>query len=188
MSIPGGATTPGGRSGDPGAPYGARPASPAPQPWQGITPPRPPERRIARLRRHARVVVIPCLVLIGSAAVVGYSSRGLREPGSWGLWCTLAIVAAVLFGLVPIVLWLRGRVTITTVRTIARAPLSSSPRELPHHQVVEVIVRRNPWQAVFGSGTIRLISLTGERLDLVDVPHVKTVAQAIRELTGNVGR
>lgn len=188
--VPFGASRPGGPAGapDPAAHYGAPAAAPMAPPWQGITPPRPPERRVARLRRHARVVIIPSLVLIAAAAVVGYSTRGLRESGPWALWSTLAICAAILFGIVPIVLWLRGRSTITTVRTISRRPLASMSRELLHHQVVEVIVRRNPWQAIFGSGTIRLISLTGERLDLIDVPNVKTVAQAVRELTGNVGR
>jgi hypothetical protein len=49
-------------------------------------------------------------------------------------------------------------------------------------------MHRNGWQAIFGSGTITLLSVSGLRLQLRDVPNAVTVTQALRELTGNPER
>lgn len=148
-----------------------------------------PEFRVAAIRQHARRVIAPSLVCIAAAAVIGFSFRGLREPGDWVSWAVLAGVVGILFGIVPIVAWLRHRYQITTVRTISsRGLIRSVKREIAHHQVVKVEMKRNPWQALFGSGTISLTAVNGRVFELKDVPNSVTVAQALRELTGNVNR
>ncbi|MDJ1371328.1 PH domain-containing protein [Gulosibacter molinativorax] len=148
-----------------------------------------PEFRVAAMRQHARRVILPSLILIAAAAVIGYSFRGLREPGDWVTWAVIAGIVAVLFGIAPIVAWLRHRYEITTVRTMSRRGLIRSvKREIAHHQVVKVEMQRNPWQAIFGSGTIYLTAVNGRVFDLKDVPNAVTVTQALRELTGNVNR
>ena len=146
----------------------------------------PNEPVLARLHRHARILVVPSLILVAAAGVIGYSFRGLRDPEYWGGWLVLAIVAAVLLGLVPIFAWLRNRVIITTGSTTRlRGLVRSTPTTMPHHLVVAVETKRNAWQSMFGSGNVTLVGLDGRRLELRDVPNMVTVAQALRELTGN---
>lgn len=154
------------------------------QPPRGVA-----EVTIARIRQHANRVVIPSLVLIVCAAFIGYSFRELREPGPWLWWGIIAAVALVALGLIPIILWLRTRYTITTYRTSTRkGQPNNTTHDMPHHLVSSVEMRRNAWQAIFGSGTITLLSVTGLRLQLRDVPNAVTVTQALRELTGNPER
>lgn len=148
-----------------------------------------PEIRVAAVRQHARRVIPPSLILIAAAGFIGYCFRGLREPGDWMLWAILAGIAALIFGLVPIIAWLRHRYQITTVRTISsRGLIRSVKREIAHHQVVKVEMKRSPWQALFGSGTILLTAVNGRIFEVKDVPNAVTVTQALRELTGNVNR
>lgn len=154
------------------------------QPSRGIA-----EVTIARIRQHAVRVVIPALVIIVCAGFIGYSFRELREPGPWLWWGIIAAVALILLGLAPIVLWLRTRYTITTYRTSTRkGQPQNTTHEIPHHLVSSVEMRRNAWQAIFGSGTITLLSVSGLRMQLRDVPNAVTVTQALRELTGNPER
>lgn len=146
----------------------------------------PDEPVLARLHRHARVLLVPCLILIGAAAVAGYSFRGMRDPEYWTGWLPVAIAAGVLFGLLPIIAWLRHRIVITTgSTTVVKGLLVGRPTTLPHHLVAQVDTRRNGWQAIFGSGNVILTAVDGRRLELHDVPNMVTVAQALRELTGN---
>jgi uncharacterized membrane protein YdbT with pleckstrin-like domain len=147
------------------------------------------EVTIARIRKHAIRVVLPSLVMIACAGVIGYSFREVREPGAWLWWGILAGAAFVALGLVPVIAWLRTRYTITTYRTTTRkGQTTNTTHDLPHHQVASVEMRRNAWQSIFGSGTIVLLSVSGLRLELRDVPNAVTVTQALRELTGNPAR
>ena len=144
---------------------------------------------LARLHRHARRLVLPCVILIGAAALFGYSFRTVRDPSWSSMWGYLAIAAAVLLGLIPILGWLRNRVVITTGSTVRFQGLLRSRRVImPHHLVTRVDTKRNAWQAMFGSGDVTLTALDGRQLTLRDVPNMVTVAQALRELTGNIGR
>ena len=175
----------------PGAPAMPNPPAPprasSPRALGGPAPgyDRKHDRVFARLHSHARGLVIPCLILIAAGGFIGYSMRGLREGGSWLTWAWLVGIAAVLLGLVPILAWLRNRVVITRFATRRFRGLVRSNRvELPHHHVTDVQVRRNAWQAIFGSGTVVLTGFDGRRLELFDVPNAVTVAQALRELGG----
>ncbi|SJM48050.1 PH domain-containing protein [Gulosibacter sp. 10] len=169
------------------APAESAPAAPA-GPARERRPARP-ELRVAVIRQHARRLVLPSLVLIAAAGFIGYCSRGLREEGDWLLWANLAGAAGLLLGAMPIIAWLRHRYLVSSVRTVSKKGLlRSAVREIAHHQVVDVRMRRNWWQALFGSGTIELRAVTGRVVVLADVPNAVTVTQALRELTGNVNR
>ncbi|MGO1544662.1 MAG: PH domain-containing protein [Gulosibacter sp.] len=162
-----------------------------PQPAAPELPTHParPEFRIAAIRQHARRTIIPSLILIAAGAVIGYSFRGLREPGDWTTWAIIAGAVALVFGVAPIIAWLRHRYQVTTVRTVSRRGLfKAAKREIAHHQVTKVVMRRNWWQALFGSGNIELTAVNGRVFEMRDVPNSVTVAQALRELTGNVNR
>lgn len=143
------------------------------------------EQRVARLHQHAVRLVIPCLVIIAAAGILGFASRELREHGPWLWWGAGATGAAILLGLVPIIVWLSIRYTITNTRVKTRRNLrGNTVHELAHRQVSHITMRRNWWQSMLGSGTIVLESADAARLILRDVPNAVTVTQALRELAG----
>ncbi|WP_173922231.1 PH domain-containing protein [Agromyces sp. Marseille-P2726] len=148
----------------------------------------PPERVVARIRRHARVLTLPTLVLIAVAGGLAYALAVLPE-----LWQRLAIAGAaallVVFGcLLPFLAWLAGRVTITNRRIIVRSGLFvRMRRELLLSRGYDVAVRRTWVQGAFGSGDVRID--TGAEMPLVlhDVPRPGLVQAAIQELMAESG-
>src|SRR5690606_18267126 len=65
-----------------------------------------PEAVVARLRSHARVLVLPCLVLVADVAALGYFGGTFEE--AWLNWVVVgaAVLVAVLGFLVPLIAWL----------------------------------------------------------------------------------
>lgn len=146
---------------------------------------RPGELMIARIRQHARGVLLPSIACIIGAGLIGYSTQEWREAGSGLPFFLGGLVLVVILGLLPIGVWLRHRYSITSVRTTRRGGVrNGQASELLHHQVASVTVRQNGWQRLFGSGTVRLTGFDGRVLELRDVPNVVTVSKALRELAG----
>lgn len=179
-----GPVAPGPGSGPVASAPGGPPVAAARAPWPGAG----PERVVARLHSHGRGLVLPALVLIAAGGVLGFASRGLREEGPWLVWALLAGFGALLFGIVPVLGWLRNRTVVTTASTTRYSGLLRNHRVSLHHaHVADVRMRRNAWQALYGSGTVVLTAIDGRRLELFDVPNAVTVTQALRELTGTTG-
>ncbi|GAB2567737.1 PH domain-containing protein [Leucobacter ruminantium] len=141
-----------------------------------------PEAVVLRLRRHGRRLVLPVLVLIVVAAAAGFWVGALSEP-----WMNLAAaagaaLAALLLGVVPILLWLTRRVTVTTRRVILRHGVFVRHRsEVALSRVREVRSRRTPGQRLFGSGSIDLL-VGSESIRIEDVPGAGVVTDALQEL------
>lgn len=143
----------------------------------------PAERVVARVRRHARILILPAVLLIAVAGVATYAIAVAAEP-----WQDLAIagvaVLVVLFGsFLPFLSWLTRRTTITTRRVILRSGVFLRVRqELLHGRGYDVTVRRSWAQGAFGSGDVR-IDTGGERpVVLKDVPKPELVQGALHEL------
>ena len=143
----------------------------------------PAERVVARVRRHARILILPAVLLIAVAGVATYAIAVAAEP-----WQDLAIagvaVLVVLFGsFLPFLSWLTRRTTITTRRVILRSGIFMRVRqELLHGRGYDVTVRRSWAQGAFGSGDVR-IDTGGERpVVLKDVPKPELVQGALHEL------
>jgi uncharacterized membrane protein YdbT with pleckstrin-like domain len=156
---------------------------PAVTPETAAPTPMPAERVVARLRRHARILILPAVLLILVAGVGTYAIAVAPES-----WQDLAIggVAAVvvLFGcFLPFLGWLTRRTTITTRRVILRSGIFMRVRqELLHGRGYDVTVRRTWGQGAFGSGDVR-IDTGGERpVVLKDVPKPELVQGALHEL------
>jgi uncharacterized membrane protein YdbT with pleckstrin-like domain len=158
---------------DPGMTGPGRPAPPA-----AAT-----ERVVARLRPHARRLLLPALLLIA------VSGAGAYFFGSFDLeWQNWAVLIGggviVLFGCVlPFIAWLSVRYAITTRRLIVRRGFFVRTRqELYHARGYGITVHKSWVQSAFGSGNVRVTS--GGELPVVlrDVPGAVLVQNALHEL------
>ena len=144
------------------------------------------EQTVAMLRRHARVLTGPFVLLALSSAALGFFDA--RLPEAWmrlTMWVAGAVVLVALV-LVPLLAWLGGRVVVTTRRiVIHNGLLVRSRREILLARVTDVTVRRTPLQAILRSGNI-LIALGGEPTVRVrDIPRADVVAAALLQLAAN---
>lgn len=163
----------------------ARPEAPrtaaAPQ-----APAAPPERVVARLRPHARVLFWPSVALILVCGGYGYFAE--RFTATWAHYAVLfaAVLLVLLLFLLPYFAWLSRRFIITTRRIVVRRGFFVRRRqELLHLRGYEVELARGPMQAMFGSGNLR-ITVSGETvLVLKDIPKARTVQKALHDLMEN---
>jgi uncharacterized membrane protein YdbT with pleckstrin-like domain len=143
----------------------------------------PVERVVARVRRHARRLTLPAVLLIAVAGGTAYVLTLFTE-----LWQQLAVVGVaalvVIVGvLLPFLAWLTRRITITTRRTIVRSGVFVRVRqELLHSRGYDVTVRRNWAQSAFGSGDVRINTGHERPFVLRDVPKPELVQAALQEL------
>jgi membrane protein YdbS with pleckstrin-like domain len=144
------------------------------------------EQTVGMLRRHARVLTGPFLVLALTSAALGFFDAQL--PEAWmrlTLWVAGAVIVLALV-VVPLLAWLGGRVVVTTRRIIIyNGLIVRSRREILLARVSDVTVRRTPLQAVMRSGNM-LISLGGEQTVRVrDIPRADLVAAALLQLAAS---
>lgn len=147
------------------------------------TQPATPERVVARFRRHARVLILPVLLLIAVAGVAVYALLVLTEVWQLVAVGAGAVLVVVLGTLLPFLAWLTRRWTLTTRRIIQRSGLfARSRQELQLHRAHEVTVRRTPGQRMFGAGDVRITTAHERPLVLHDVPAPLAVQAALDEL------
>ena len=152
-----------------------------------VPPPAPPEVVIARLRRHGRALFWPTLILFGTAAATGYFAGAVAEPWQNTLVLVGGAAVVLLLWFLPLLSWLTRRYTITTRRIIVvHGILVRTRQELPHSRSFDVSLRRTWLQALFRSGTVRVSSGPGQRLDLRDVPQARLVQRALQDLADQV--
>ena len=145
--------------------------------------PDPPERVLARLRPHARVLTLPSIALIAIAGAVGYFGGVLDEPWQGTALYAVAGLAIVLFWLLPLLAWLSHRYVITTRRLILRRGLGVRVRqELLHSRGYDVSVSRGPLQTLFRSGDVRINTGLEAPVVLKDVPNADLVLAALQDL------
>lgn len=155
--------------------YPGRPRTPAP----GTA---APELVIARLRRHARRMFFPAIVLIATAGAAGYFSGNLPDPfEEWMLWTATALIVVFLV-VIPFLRWLSHTYTVTTRRVIERAGLVNRRRtDIPHARGYTISERRGPLQRMWGSGTLTLANGVDEPVRLIDVPSVRLVHETLSD-------
>ncbi len=155
--------------------YPVRPATPAP----GAP---TPERRIARVRGHARRLFWSALVLIVAAGAAGYFTGNLPAPfEDWMLWATAGAVVLLLVVL-PYLRWLSHTYTVTTRRVVEQSgTFGQRRRELLHARGYTIAERRGPLQRLWGAGTLVLSNGVDEPLRLVNVPAVRLLHEALSD-------
>jgi len=143
----------------------------------------PVERVVARVRRHARVLILPALLLIATAGAATYFALTLPEA-----WQRIAVGGAALLVIVlgshlPFIAWLARRTTITTLRIILRSGVFARIRqELLHSRGYDVTVRRTWAQSAFGSGDVRVNTGLEHPFVIRDVPKPFQLQAALDEL------
>lgn len=155
--------------------YGNR--LPAPPP--GIA---APERLVARTRGSARRLGWSALLLVAVAGATGWFYDNLPAPFENWMLLTAAGAALVLLVVLPWIVWVSRRYTITTRRVIARwGIVSRRARELSHARGYTISLRRGPIQRMWRAGTIILSNGVDEPLRLVNVPDVALVQEVLAD-------
>ncbi|MFT4305769.1 MAG: PH domain-containing protein [Microbacterium sp.] len=139
-----------------------------------------PERRLVRVRRNARRLLWPALVLIAVAGAVGYYLGNLPDPFADWMLLTAAGVVVLLLVVLPYGAWAAHTYTITTRRVIESSGLLARRRqELSHVRGYAIAMRRGPIQRLWRIGTLTLDDGVGGRLVLRDVPDVRLVHEVL---------
>ncbi|MCR2813619.1 PH domain-containing protein [Microbacterium sp. zg.Y1090] len=155
--------------------FAGRPLTPAP----GAP---TPERKVARVRGHARRLVWPALVLIAVSGAVGYYWDNLPAPFETWMLPTAAAAVVLLLVVMPFFTWLSRTYTITTRRVIARSGLLTTHRsELPHARGYSIRERRGPLQRLWGSGTLILSNGVDAPLVMKNIPAVMLVHEVLAD-------
>jgi uncharacterized membrane protein YdbT with pleckstrin-like domain len=142
-----------------------------------------PERVVARLRPHGRVLFWPCLILIAATTAMAYFTGSLPEA-----WQNIAVfgggvLAILVLWLLPLVAWLGTRYIITTRRIVLRHGFFVRIRqELLHSRGYDIVVRKNAIQSLFGSGDVRINTGLEHPVVLRDVPSADLVQGVLHDL------
>ena len=155
--------------------YPGRPAAPAP----GAP---APERRVARVRRHARRLFWSAVALIAVAGATGYFTGNLPEPlQDWMLWAAAGLVVALLV-VIPYVRWWTHTYTVTTRRVVEQSGVfGRRRREVLHARGYTIEERRGPLQRLWGAGTLVLSNGVDEPLRMVNVPSARLLHEALSD-------
>lgn len=156
---------------------------PAAIPAAAAQPAAPVERVVARVRRHARILILPALLLVATAGAATYFAVTLPEVWQRIAVGGLALLVVVLGCLAPFLAWLTRRTTITTRRIILRSGVFARIRqELLHSRGYDVTVRRTWAQSAFGSGDVLVNTGLEHPFVIRDVPKPFEVQAALDEL------
>lgn len=144
------------------------------------------ESPVTSMRTHAKVLIIPALVLILLAALLGFAIAFI--PPDLQPWASYAAVAVfvILFVwlvLLPFLRWVTSTYTITDRRIITRKGIINKVgHDLPLRRINNVNYERSLTDRMLGCGTLILETAAGQPLVLPDVPQVERVHVIITEL------
>lgn len=145
--------------------------------------PPPREAVVARLRPHARALILPTLALVAIVGAASYLLGRVNEA-----WLVVAVIGGalalgILLWLVPLLAWLGHNYTITTRRIVLRSGfLVRIRQELLHSRGYDVTVRKGALQSLFGSGDVQINSGLEHPVVLRDVPDADLVQEALHDL------
>ncbi len=159
------------------------PGSHAPPPAGSAVAQPPPERVVARIRRHGRVLTVPVLLMFVVACLTPYAVFTVNEVWQRIAVGAVAALVIVLGTLLPLLAWLTRRWTVTTRRVIMRSGVfTRSRQELALSRAHDVTVRRTLGQRMFGAGDVRITTAHERAFVLHDVPAPLVVQAALDEL------
>ena len=149
---------------------------------QGVMPPAA-ERVVARLRPHARRLVLPSIVLIADCAALGYFAGSFPETWQNIAIVVAGVVVAIVLFVGPLLAWTSRRYVVTTRRIILRHGMLVRVRqELLHSRGYDVTVTKAPLQSVFGSGDVHINSGLEKPVVLRDAPRADALQSALHDL------
>lgn len=156
-------------------------APPAAPPQQVVA--ADPERVLVRLRPHGRALTLPVLLLLAICLAGGYFGSWFPEPWENALLLVSLAGVAVFVTLLPVLVWLNRRYTVTTRRLIVSHGFFVRTRqELLHSRGYDVTLRRGPLQHLHRSGHVSINAGLESPVVLRDVPSAVLVVQALQDL------
>ena len=144
------------------------------------------ETVIADLRAHPKALVVPVVFLFALAAACGVALAMVPaavEP--WAGWLIAVITAALAIAFVqrPVLAWATTRYGFTDRRLVVRAGLLRRRRsDLPYSRITDVSYARGLLDRLWGSGTLVVTTASGARLELIGMPQVIALHQAVSQL------
>lgn len=144
------------------------------------------EEVVLHLRTHGKALVVPALLLVLTAVVVGVTLA--VAPASWQPWAgwgigVLAALAFVGWVLIPFLRWLTTTYTFTDRRVITRKGIiNKSGHDLPLTRINNVSYERSLLDRILGCGTLILTTAAEAPVTLHDIPDVERVHVAMTEL------
>jgi uncharacterized membrane protein YdbT with pleckstrin-like domain len=148
------------------------------------------EEVVLHLRTHAKALLIPVLVLLVTAAAIGFAMGVLPEAGtttaSAGRWVLLAVGVAVVgrWSVWPFLKWLSTTYTVTSERLVTRqGVISRYGRDIPLGRINDVAYNQDLVDRMLGCGSLN-VSAASEQGTIVlrDVPKVHEVQLEMSEL------
>lgn len=140
------------------------------------------ELLIARFRGHARGLFWSAVLLIAVFGAGAYFYDNL--PAGFENWMLFAAAGAliVLGVLIPYLIWVSRRYTVTTRRVIVSHGIGAKQRrEMSHVRGYTIGVRRGIVQRMWGAGTISLSNGVDTPMVLTNVPNVTLLHEALAD-------
>ncbi|MGC3994125.1 MAG: PH domain-containing protein [Propionicimonas sp.] len=141
---------------------------------------------VLHLRTHVKALIVPALLLVVVSVLTGFAFALL--PQSWqpvAGWIVAgaALVALVIWVVVPFLRWMSSTYTFTNRRIITRRGIMvKSGHDLPLTRINNVSYRRGPIDQLLGCGTLVLTTAADQPVTLEDIPDVERVHVVMTEL------
>lgn len=141
---------------------------------------------VLHLRTHVKALIMPALLLLVIAIATGFAfAIPLVAGWDWLRWLILAIalIALVIWVVVPFLKWLTSTYTFTNRRIITRRGiLVKTGHDLPLSRINNVAYQRGPIDQLLGCGTLVLTTAADRPVTLEDIPDVERVHVVMTEL------
>ncbi|MDR1767702.1 MAG: PH domain-containing protein [Propionibacteriaceae bacterium] len=144
------------------------------------------EVEILHMRTHGKKLVIPAVVLVVVAVLLGVAIA--MTPPDWPPWVVwvevgVAVVAWLLWTVYPFLRWLTSTYTLTDRRIITRKGIiNKSGHDLPLSRINNVAYQRSLLDRILGCGTLVLTTAAEAPVLLDDIPDVERVHVLMTEL------
>lgn len=144
---------------------------------------RVPERAIARLRPHARALVMPSVALVVIMGAAPFGALVLTELWQSLVVLVVGVLAIGLLWLLPLLRWLSTQYLVTTRRIVLRRGLFVRTRqEVLLSRSYDVSVRQAGLQSMFRSGDVLINTGLDRPVVLRDVPRADLVQRALGDV------
>jgi len=144
------------------------------------------EAVVVETRAAASALVWPAIwvlvVAAGAGAMLGWMPQSwhrIGDPVTIGVGIVLVVVLAA----VPALRWLARRFVLTTRRArVTQGLVRRTTHDVLLGHVQEVAHTRSTWQKVRGAGTLVLITTSGDRVRVPDLPQIERIHALCAEL------
>lgn len=144
------------------------------------------EVEVLHMRTHGKALVVPTLVLLVTAMLVGVAvAASPPEWQPWATWTLFGLGGVVVLGwtVLPYLRWLTTTYTLTNRRIVTRRGIiNRTGHDLPLGRINNVAYERGLVDRMLGCGTLQLTTAAEAPLYLHDIPDIERVHVLMTEL------